>query len=616
MTENPPLKQKIGVEIISEFLQNAPSEPGVYRMFGENDQILYVGKAKDLKKRIANYTHLDRLVTRIARMVTQTARMELTTTRTEAEALLLESNLIKSLKPRYNILLKDDKTFPYILLEDEHDFPRIAKHRGAKRKKGTYFGPFASANDVNEAIATLQKAFLLRPCSDSVLARSTRPCMEHQIKRCSAPCVNKISKEEYNKLVNEAKQSIEGKSQEVKQKLTTLMETSSEEMDYERAGTYRDRIRALSAIQEKQTINSKMVNNADIIALHQQGGDFAIQVVFIRGGQTLSNTSYFPYQTDGHESTDVLENFIARFYQTSPPPPAILLSHDLFAKAVLEEALCSLANHKVSISMPLKGEKREMVDSALLNAESALARKLQESRNETELLASVATLFNIPHTIKRIDVFDNSHISGKHAVGGMIVAGPEGFIKNAYRTFNVDSGEKVTGGDDFFMMEQVLTRRYQKLDPNAPDENTPDLILIDGGKGHLSVAKRVFDKLNLSIPFVCIAKGPDRNAGREDYHTVAKDSFKLPKDDPTGYYLQRLRDEVHRFAITTHRNKRQKNVIKSTLDDIPGVGSTRKRALLNHFGSARAVSEADVKSLLTVDNINKATAQIIYDFYH
>ncbi len=612
-TPTPPTSLK-GVEVIKHYLQDMPALPGVYRMLNEKGDVLYVGKAKNLPKRVVNYTQLARLTPRIAAMVLATTQMEITTTRTEAESLLLESNLIKSLKPRYNILLRDDKSFPYIELTMGHDYPAIKKHRGRKKNNSLYFGPYASAGDVNRSLATLQKTFLLRTCTDSEFAKRTRPCMEYQIKRCSAPCVDKISHADYLSSSKHAKEVLSGKSHEVKLHLQHAMEQASETMEFEKAAIYRDKIKALSAIQATQDINSHVVKNADVIAITEQQQHFCVQLFFIRHGQTLGTKAFFPRQTDESSLEEVLEAFLSAFYQDTPCPPLLLISHDIHARQVLEEALSSINEHRVKIDIPLRGEKRKFIEITLENAKNALTKKRIQEASEKEILQRVAEIFHIDHPIKRIDVFDNSHIFGKHAVGGMIVAGEEGFIKQAYRTFNVDAGEKVTGGDDYFMMRQMLSRRYR---PPLAEDAIPDLILIDGGAAHLAVATEVFSSLDIpAIPYACIAKGPDRNAGREDFHLPNQTPFTLAPNDPALYYLQRIRDEAHRFAITTHRNKRQKNTHKSALDDIEGVGPHRKKMLLLHFGSVHHIKEATLEELCNVPNINKKTAQLIHEHFH
>lgn len=593
----------MSVEIIKEQLSILPSKPGVYRMLGEKGDVLYIGKAKNLKKRITSYTMLEKLVPRMQRMVMSAVNLEITTTRTEAEALLLESNLIKNLHPRYNILLRDDKSFPYITITG-HEYPRVIKYRGEKKKGQVYFGPFASAGDVNRAISAIQKAFLVRPCPDSVFASRSRPCLEYQIKRCSAPCVGKIEKSDYNELVKQAKSFLSGKSSEAQKQLTGLMEEASRQMDYEKAATYRDRIKAFAHIQAKQGINTETVKNADIVAVFGQGDKFCIQVFFIRGGQTIGNKSFFPTQTEGYTEEEIIESFITRFYQENTPPKNIILSHDILSKNTIEKIF------GVKIITPQKGEKRHLAEMALANARDELERKTREDASEKELIEKLAEIFGIDEEIKRIEVYDNSHIFGKQAVGAMIVATASGFEKKSYRRFNVAAGKKKTGGDDYFMLRQVLERRFAKLD----EDNRPDLILIDGGAGHMKIAQEVLADLGVDVPFACIAKGPDRNSGREDFYIPEKPPFKLEKNNPLLYYLQRLRDEAHRFAIFSHRAKRAKSVTKSALDEIPGIGAKRKKALLNHFGSVRGIEQAGMEELAKVSGISKKVAQKIYDW--
>ncbi len=601
-----------GVEVIRENLKTMPEQPGVYQMFDAKNNVLYVGKAKNLKKRLISYTHVNKLVYRISQMVMNTAKLEIIATKTEAEALILEANLIKEHKPKYNILLKDDKSFPYIMIDKEHDFPRISKHRGAKKKEAIYFGPFADTASVNQAISTLQKVFLLRPCSDNILKNALRPCMEYQIKRCSAPCVKKISKEEYAELVAQVENFLQGKDDQVKHYLTQQMLETSKAMDYEKAALYRDRIQALSIIHSQQHSNIKTFLDADILAVCQQENNSVVQIMFVRGGQILGSKAYFPTQTEGHSVADILEAFMVRFYQSNTPPPDIIISEDIYAKRLLEEILSENSDRKIKITFPKKGEKRTIIETVLENAKTSLRRNIQQATNERDLMEKLAKKFEIGSTIKRIDIFDNSHIFGKSAVGAMVVATQDGFDKHAYRKFNVDSGSKVTGGDDFYMMEQVLKRRYSKME----EGNRPDVIIIDGGAGHLTVAKQVLEDLGIDIPLLCIAKGPDRNAGREDYYLVGQEPFKLPKDDEVGYYLQRLRDEAHRFAISTHRAKRSKDTIKSELDTIPGIGASRKKALLHHFGSVKAIASSPEKELLKVEGVSKSIAKIIYNYFH
>ena len=600
-----------GVKLIEHNLKTMPSTAGVYKMLAGDSSVLYVGKAKNLKKRVSSYTNLKKLSNRIANMVLKVEKLEIITTRTEAESLLLESNLIKELKPRYNILLRDDKSFPYITISGkDKKFPRIEKHRGVKKKNSSYFGPYASAGDVNSAISAIQKAFLLRPCADSFMKNRKTPCMEYQIKRCSAPCVNKISQKDYASLVKQAEDFLSGKASDAKKTLQKQMDKASAELDYERAAIFRDRITALTNIQASQSINAKNIKDADIIALHQKDGHFAIEVFFIRSGQTRGNKAYFPTGTSGYDESEVLEAFINNFYLKNPPPKEIILSHNLPGKSLIEQVLSGEVNHKVKISFPLKGEKRGLVEMALSNCVSSLERKIEENLTNTENIENLKKTFGLNGDIERIEVYDNSHIFGKSAVGAMIVAGKEGFIKNSYRKFNVDAGSK-KGGDDYYMLEQVLRRRFKK----GSDLQKPDFIMIDGGKGHLSTALRVFEDLNLDINFACISKGEDRNAGREEFHIKGKEPFRLPEKDPFLFYLQRLRDEAHRFAISSHRSKRAKNLIKSELDEIGGIGSSRKKALLNHFGSVRAIKEASISEISKVSGISSKMAQNIHDFF-
>lgn len=605
-----------GVEIIRATLETLPRTPGVYRMLNKCGEALYIGKARDLKKRVMSYTVLDKLSPRLQKMVQQTVSLDITTTRTEAEALLLEASLIKSLKPRYNILLRDDKSYPYIAITAGHEFPRIAKHRGVRKKGALYFGPYASAGDVNRVIAMLQKSFLLRSCPDAVFASRSRPCLEYQIKRCSAPCARKISSEDYAKLVGQAKRFLSGKSREVQAELIKTMEEASELMAYEKAAVLRDRLRALAAVQAGQFLQVRNVKNADVVGLYGTNGEYCIQVFFLRGGTITGSRTYFPLHTEGCAAADVMEAFLGRFYQMNTPPLLILLSHDVHDRRVLKEALVSLAKQKVNIVVPLHGNKRPLVETAIANARDALMRKHQEETVQASLLEKVRTLFGIDEPLRRIEVYDNSHIMGRHAVGAMIVAGSDGFQKNAYRKFTVHPGQSSTGGDDYAMLREVLMRRFRYM-KEKEDAPRPGLVLIDGGLGQLSVAEEVFADLGLAdIPVVCIAKGPDRNAGREQFFQPGKSAFTLPAGDPVLHYLQRLRDEAHRFAVMAHRAKRTKSVSHSKLDMIPGIGRMRKKALLYHFGSFKGVEEASLEELQRVSSINRQTAWQIYSFLH
>jgi excinuclease ABC subunit C len=592
-----------------------PGNPGVYRMLDGKGDALYVGKARNLKKRVASYTQLSRLSERLRRMVADTASMEIVTTHTEAEALLLEANLIKRLKPRYNILLRDDKSYPWLMLTEDHDFPQIAKHRGAQLRKGSYWGPFASAWSVNQTVQALQRVFLLRTCADTVFTNRTRPCLLFQIKRCSAPCVGRVSAEDYGLLVAQAKAFLSGKSGAVQKDLAAEMQTASQGLEFERAAAIRDRIRGLSYIQGDDIINPASLTDADVIALHQEAGQTCIQVFFIRGGRNNGNRSFYPSHAKGEEPAPVLAAFIAQFYDDKPPPKLILLSHPPEEQDLLEEALSLKADSHITLQVPQRGEKKAVVTHAQTNAREALERKLAESAGQGRLLAATAELFGLPAPPERIEVYDNSHIMGTSAYGVMIVAGAEGFEKSQYRKFAIKSA--ITPGDDFAMMREVLHRRFSRLLAEDSETSWPDLVLIDGGAGQLSAAAAVMTELGLSeIPLVAIAKGPDRDAGREWFHTASRPAFQLPPRDPVLYFLQRLRDESHRFAITTHRAGRAKKITTSELDEVPGIGAARKKALLNHFGAARGVKNAGLRDLEAVDGINRATARAVYAFFH
>lgn len=618
----------VGVEVIRGLLKQLPGSPGVYRMLDAAGNVLYVGKAKNLKNRVGNYVNTGGLSQRIARMVSMTSTMEIVTTATEAEALLLEANLIKKLAPRYNILLRDDKSFPFILLASDHEYPRIIKHRGAQTVKGDYFGPFASASAVNETLATLQKAFLLRPCTDNIFASRTRPCLQYQIKRCSAPCVQYIGKEEYGKLIAQAKAFLQGKSTEIQDELATQMQMASEAMDFETAAVLRDRIRALTRVQQEQRLQCPSMGDADVIGLHRAGDKSCVQVFFFRAGQNFGNKSYYPSHTQDAENAEILSAFIGQFYQTHQPPATILISQPVEHAELLEQALALRAGYKVRLQVPQRGDKLTAMQQVVLNAQQALERHMMQSAGQRDLLEGVARLFALDGAPQRIEVYDNSHIMGRHALGAMIVAGPEGFIKNAYRKFNMEDGGKrgkeaeanPTGGDDFAMMHEMLTRRFARLQKEDPDRQKdgmwPDLLLIDGGAAHMAIVQEVFDELGVDMHFVCIAKGVDRNAGREWFHIPGVTPFQLPPNDPVLHYLQRLRDEAHRFAIGSHRNKRSAAIRKSELDAVPGIGALRKKALLHHFGSAKAVAEATLADLESVAGINKKTAQTIYNYFH
>jgi excinuclease ABC subunit C len=602
-----------GVAAIEAALETMPGNPGVYRMLDAKGDALYVGKARNLKKRVTSYTQVSRLPERLRRMVADTAAMEIVTTHTEAEALLLEANLIKRLKPRYNILLRDDKSYPWLMLTEDHAYPQIAKHRGAQVRKGSYWGPFASAWSVNQTVQALQRVFLLRTCADTVFSNRSRPCLLFQIKRCSAPCVGRVSEAEYGLLVAQAKSFLTGKSGAVQKELSVEMERASSGLEFERAAAIRDRIRGLSYIQGNDVINPASLTDADVMALHQEAGQTCIQVFFIRGGRNNGNRSFFPAHAKGEEAPAVFSAFIAQFYDDKPAPPLILLSHAPEELELLEEALSLKAEKKIAITVPQRGEKRDVVQHAQTNAREALERKLAESAGQGKLLAAAGELFGLAEAPRRIEVYDNSHIMGTSAYGVMIVAGAEGFEKAAYRKFAIRS--MIAPGDDFGMMREVLTRRFGRL--QAEGGVAPDLVLIDGGAGQLSAATGVMAELGLEeIPLVAISKGPDRDAGREFFHMAGREAFQLPPRDAVLYFLQRLRDEAHRFAITTHRAGRSKKITTSELDEVPGIGAARKKALLNHFGSARGVKNAGLKDLEAVDGINRATARAVYAHFH
>ena len=622
---------RTGVALIAAKVRLLPDSPGVYRMYDASGELLYVGKARSLKKRVASYTKLAGQSNRIARMIAMTAQMEFITTATETDALLLEANLIKRLKPRYNVLMRDDKSFPHILLTGDHAFPQVLKHRGARSRQGDYFGPFASAGAVNATLNALQKAFLLRSCSDSVFESRTRPCLLFQIKRCSAPCTGEISGEAYAELVAEARDFLKGRSRKTQQQLVRLMDEAAANLDYEAATIYRDRIRALTQVQQHQGINPQTVSEADLFAAWTEGGQICIQVFFIRAGQNWGNRAYFPRHDRDLPTEEVLDAFLAQFYDDRQPPRMVLLSHDAPGKALLAEALTIRAGRKVAVGVPRRGEKRELIEHAMTNAREALGRRLAESSSQRRLLEGVAEVFGLEQAPERIEVYDNSHIQGSKAVGGMIVAGPEGFMKSQYRKFNIRDAE-MAAGDDYAMMREVLTRRFTRLlkendgDGNAadtgpeetrPDAAWPDLILIDGGAGQLKVALEVLSELGIdSVTAVGVAKGPERDAGRERFFMAGRRDFMLEPRNPVLYYLQRLRDEAHRFAIGSHRARRSKAIGTNPLDEVPGVGPGRKRALLKHFGSARAVARAGLADLESVDGISTRVARAVYDHFH
>jgi excinuclease ABC subunit C len=653
-----------GRAAILHYAKVAPSRPGVYRMLDARGDVLYVGKAKNVKKRVAAYARPTGLDTRIERMVAVTRTVEFVVTRTETEALLLEANLIKRLRPRFNVVLRDDKSFPYILITSDHWAPQILKHRGARTRPGHYYGPFASVWAVNRTINALQRAFLLRSCSDPFFESRTRPCLLYQIKRCSAPCTKEIDFPDYSALVREANDFLSGRSKKVKDQLADEMETASAALDFERAAIYRDRLAALSAIQSHQGVNPRGVEEADVFAVHQQGGFYCVEVFFFRTGQNWGNRAYFPKADRSLSAEEVLSAFVAQFYDDRPPPRLILVSHAIADRELLAEALCTKVGHKIEIALPLRGEKKDLIEHALANAREALGRKLAETSSQEKLLRQLADTFALAKAPRRIEVYDNSHIQGANAVGAMIVAGPEGFRKNQYRKFNIRSAELVPG-DDFAMMREVLTRRFKRLlaeapikqqaraevvasplvgkaDPAPPnreggplpdptaqagreqasdldhiDESPwPDLVVIDGGQGQLTAAREVLTGLGIEVPVVAIAKGPDRDAGRETFFVPGRDSFKLPPRDPVLYFVERLRDEAHRFAIGSHRARRKRDLREAGLQEIAGIGPTRKRALLLHFGTLKAIERASLTDLMEVDGISAETARRIYAFFH
>jgi excinuclease ABC subunit C len=645
-----------GRAAIVAHLKLAPSRPGVYRMIDARGDVLYVGKAKNIKKRIAAYARPSGLDTRIERMVALTRTVEFVVTRTETEALLLEANLIKRLRPRFNVTLRDDKSFPYIVITSDHWAPQILKHRGARTRSGQYYGPFASVWAVNRTINALQRAFLLRSCSDSFFESRNRPCLLYQIKRCSAPCTKEIDFPDYAALVREANAFLSGRSKAVKDELAAEMEKASAALDFERAAIYRDRLAALSAIQSQQGINPRGVEEADVFAVHQQGGFSCVEVFFFRTGQNWGNRAYFPKADRSLSPEEVLAAFLGQFYDDKPPPRLVLISHAIEDRTLLAEALSTKSGHKVEVSVPQRGEKKDLIEHALANAREALGRKLAETSSQQKLLNQLAETFALPRAPRRIEVYDNSHIQGSNAVGAMIVAGVEGFQKSQYRKFNIRSSA-LTPGDDFAMMREVLSRRFRRLLTEAPrgfsengsavaakvameqpdhqaglaqeepdasadqddsrdDSPWPDLVLIDGGQGQLNAARDVLSELGLEVPLVAIAKGPDRDAGRETFFLPGRDSFKLPPRDPVLYFVERLRDEAHRFAVGSHRARRTRDLREAGLQEIAGIGPTRKRALLHHFGTLKAIERASVADLMQVDGISAETARRIYEFFH
>jgi excinuclease ABC subunit C len=657
-----------GRAAILRYVKLAPSRPGVYRMIDARGDVLYVGKAKTIKKRIAAYARPTGLDTRIERMVAATRTLEFIVTRTETEALLLEANLIKRLRPRFNVVLRDDKSFPYIIISSDHWAPQILKHRGARTRPGHYYGPFASVWAVNRTVNALQRAFLLRSCSDPFFESRTRPCLLYQIKRCSAPCTKEIDFQDYAVLVREANEFLSGRSKRVKDELAAEMEKASTALDFERAAIYRDRLSALSAIQSHQGVNPRGVEEADVFAVHQQGGFSCVEVFFFRTGQNWGNRAYFPKADRSLGAGEVLTAFLAQFYDDKPPPRLILISHAIADRALLAQALSTKSGHKVEVLQPQRGEKKDLIEHALANAREALGRKLAETTSQQKLLRQLAETFGLPQVPRRIEVYDNSHIQGSNAVGAMIVAGVEGFRKSQYRKFNIRSAD-LTPGDDFAMMREVLERRFKRLLAEAPRESLPsavpgeagaaqtgvpgegpevpkkfgpsaalaalarllpdresdeeeadspwpDLLLIDGGQGQLTAAREVLAGLGVEVPLIAIAKGPDRDAGRETFFLPGRDSFKLPPRDPVLYFVERLRDEAHRFAVGSHRARRKRDLREAGLQEIAGIGPTRKRALLHYFGTLKSIERASVTDLMQVDGISAETARRIYEFFH
>jgi excinuclease ABC subunit C len=657
-----------GRAAILRYVKLAPSRPGVYRMIDARGDVLYVGKAKTIKKRIAAYARPTGLDTRIERMVAATRTLEFIVTRTETEALLLEANLIKRLRPRFNVVLRDDKSFPYIIISSDHWAPQILKHRGARTRPGHYYGPFASVWAVNRTVNALQRAFLLRSCSDPFFESRTRPCLLYQIKRCSAPCTKEIDFQDYAVLVREANEFLSGRSKRVKDELAAEMEKASAALDFERAAIYRDRLSALSAIQSHQGVNPRGVEEADVFAVHQQGGFSCVEVFFFRTGQNWGNRGYFPKADRSLSAGEVLTAFLAQFYDDKPPPRLILISHAIADRALLAQALSTKSGHKVEVLQPQRGEKKDLIEHALANAREALGRKLAETTSQQKLLRQLAETFGLPQVPRRIEVYDNSHIQGSNAVGAMIVAGAEGFRKSQYRKFNIRSAD-LTPGDDFAMMREVLERRFKRLLAEAPRESLPspvpgeagaapsgapgenpdvpkssgpsaalaalarllpqpemedeeadspwpDLVLIDGGQGQLTAAREVLAGLGVEVPLIAIAKGPDRDAGRETFFLPGRDSFKLPPRDPVLYFVERLRDEAHRFAVGSHRARRKRDLREAGLQEIAGIGPTRKRALLHYFGTLKSIERASVTDLMQVDGISAETARRIYEFFH
>jgi len=618
-----------GAAVVKSFWKHAPTGPGVYRMIGADGEVLYVGKARSIKKRILSYTAPERQSVRISRMVSQTCSMVFVTTETEVEALLLEANFIKQLKPRYNVLLRDDKSFPYILIAGGHAAPRLLKHRGARSAPGDYFGPFANVGAVTRTLNALQRAFLLRTCPDSYYENRTRPCLLYQIKRCSGPCTGEVAPSDYAQLVAEARDFLSGRSRAIRNRLAVEMSAAAEALEFETAARLRDRISALSTIQGEQSVNPRTVPEADVFAIFEEAGQFCIEAFFFRTYQNWGNRAYFPRADRALSAAEVLDAFLAQFYLERPAPRLVLLSHEVASRDFLSQILSARAGHRIAVGAPRRGEKKELVENALRNARETLSRKLAEAASQQKLLAALAAAFGVATPPRRVEVYDNSHIMGTNAIGAMIVAGPEGFVKNQYRTFNIKSAA-LTPGDDYAMMREVLTRRFARLareavaasesvahadDAAFPDR--PDLVIIDGGRGQLEAARQVFAELGVEgIALASIAKGPDRNAGRETFFLAGREAFKLAPRDPALFFVQRLRDEAHRFAIGAHRARRKKEFVKSPLDEIPGIGPARKRALLHAFGSAKDVARAGLADLEKTPGLNAATARLVYDFFH
>lgn len=612
-----PEQPETGYGVVQGYLKALETSPGVYRMLDSESRVLYVGKARNLRARVSNYSRPGHSP-RIEKMISQTASMMFLTTRTETEALLLEQNLIKQLKPKYNVLLRDDKSFPYIFISNEHDFPRLEKHRGAKVRKGRYYGPFASAGAVNRTLNTLQKVFLLRTCSDREVEAGDRPCLNYHMKRCAGPCGGKVSKEAYAKLVKEADDFLSGRSTKVQAELAEQMQQASDDMEFERAASLRDRIKALTQVQSAQGINPQGVKEADVVALHMDSGQACVQVFFIRANQNWGNQDFYPRVVADNSPAEVMQAFVGQFYANKDAPRQLILSDGIDDATVMADALSEKAGRKVEILVPQRGEKAELVSNALRNARESLARRMAESATQAKLLRGLAEAFALDEPPQRIEVYDNSHIQGAHAVGGMIVMGPEGFMKNAYRKFNI-KGDDLTPGDDFGMMKEVLNRRFSRLLKEDPDRDKglwPDLLLIDGGAGQVSAVAEIMETHGVQdIPMVGVAKGVDRDHGKEEFYRKGTQPFALKRNDPVLYFIQRMRDEAHRFAIGTHRAKRAKSMTANPLDDIAGVGARRKKALLTHFGSAKAVSRANLSDLKAVEGISDALAETIYNYF-